>query len=254
VPFACAEPTVVTGGRDAFRFQQPRHLVTVLDRGDIDDPRALGAAHRRDQPLLLCRFPCGVVDGVAEVLAEDPQVHDLRRFQLELTDHVADDRVGRRRRQRQNGRRSERFLRRAEPEERRTKVVAPLREAVRFVDDEQIHGRLFERVDERPILEPLGSREHEIDPPVTNRGEGILDVLFGNRRVDRPRRDAELVQFVGLVLHQRDERRDDDRCPRKVERRKLVAERLSRTRRHDRDRIAAADNGLDDLFLSGPER
>src|SRR3712207_2067246 len=72
---------------------------------------------------------------------------------------------------------------------------------------------------------------------------------FRARAVDEGGGQPPRPQRVHLILHQRDERRDDDRHAPAHQRRKLKAERLAAARRHDDDRVVAAEDGLDDLAL-----
>ena len=55
------------------------------------------------------------------------------------------------------------------------------------------------------------------------------------------------------IVHQRDQRRDDERRSVSDERGKLVAERLAGARRHHRKRVAPLDDSADDLFLDPAE-
>ncbi len=65
--------------------------------------------------------------------------------------------------------------------------------------------------------------------------------------------DLPLLQPSDLILHQRDERRDDQGQPGQEGRRQLVAERLALPGRHDRHRIAPGQHGPNDLFLAWPK-
>jgi hypothetical protein len=56
-------------------------------------------------------------------------------------------------------------------------------------------------------------------------------------------------ELVLLVLHQRDERADDERQPGQHEGGELVDERLAAARGHDDERVRAAQHGLDRLVL-----
>ena len=56
-------------------------------------------------------------------------------------------------------------------------------------------------------------------------------------------------QRVDLVLHEGDQRRDDEHGPPQDARRELVGQRLARAGRHDADAVAAREHGLDDLAL-----
>jgi hypothetical protein len=71
--------------------------------------------------------------------------------------------------------------------------------------------------------------------------------------VQSGRPDAAPVQLVNLILHQRDERRDDQRRAGQEKCRQLKAERLSGTRRHDGQQVVTLDDRLDELSLSVAE-
>ena len=74
-------------------------------------------------------------------------------------------------------------------------------------------------------------------------------------RVDEPDaagRDA--LERLDLVLHQRDERRHDQRQVRAHERGQLVAERLARAGGHHHEHVAVRQRRPDRVGLPGPER
>jgi hypothetical protein len=124
---------------------------------------------------------------------------------------------------------------------------------MRLVDNEEIHLRGAECLEELRILEPFRRREYEVDIARANLLEDPLDFARRYRRVDRTRPHVQLRKLVRLILHQRDQRRDDNRGARKMERRQLIAQRFARSGGHDRDGVAPGDDRLDDLALSGTE-
>ena len=83
---------------------------------------------------------------------------------------------------------------------------------------------------------------------------GARNLAGGNGGVDRGRTNAELPQRVDLVLHQRDQRRDDHPDARPQQRRNLVAERLAAAGGHEDKRVSARDHLLDDLRLLAAKR
>ena len=60
-------------------------------------------------------------------------------------------------------------------------------------------------------------------------------------------------ELGGLVVHERDERRDDQRGAAAGDGGKLVAEGLARAGGHDEQRVAAVDDGAADGLLIGAE-
>jgi len=71
--------------------------------------------------------------------------------------------------------------------------------------------------------------------------------------VDHGRRHAGLAQPVHLILHQRDQGRDDDGEPAQVRGRRLVAERLAAAGGQDDERVTAGQNTVDRLLLKRKE-
>ena len=69
-------------------------------------------------------------------------------------------------------------------------------------------------------------------------------------RVHGERVDAVRGELVLLVLHQRDERTDDDGQPGKHQRGQLVDERFAAARRHDDERVVSVEDGVDRFPLA----
>jgi hypothetical protein len=63
--------------------------------------------------------------------------------------------------------------------------------------------------------------------------------------------NATAIQLVDLILHQRDERRDDQGDTAEHDRGQLEPQRLARARRHHRKEIATGENGVDQFLLTG---
>ena len=85
-------------------------------------------------------------------------------------------------------------------------------------------------------------------------GEAIRDVahLVGaDARIEPRSVDSPAHEGVDLILHQGDQRRDDDGDPVEQERRQLVAEALAGSRRKHRKGGAAGEQCLDDPLLPG---
>ena len=61
------------------------------------------------------------------------------------------------------------------------------------------------------------------------------------------------VELVGLVLHQRDQWRHDDRRAGEMQRRQLVAQRLAGAGGHDRERVRAPQHVGDHFLLARPQ-
>ena len=68
------------------------------------------------------------------------------------------------------------------------------------------------------------------------------------------RRDARELQLLDLVVHQADQRRHDQAVFLALDRGKLVAKRFPAARGHDPQKVTAALQGVDQLFLSRMKR
>ena len=96
-----------------------------------------------------------------------------------------------------------------------------------------------------------GRREAKLFP-----AELLFDFFpFGGaeRAVELRRTDPACAEAVHLVLHQRDEGRDDDGGATRAHGRGLVAERLAAAGGEHDERIASQEDGGHRLFLQGPE-
>ena len=132
-------------------------------------------------------------------------------------------------------------------------IVAPLGHAVRLVDGEQRHRAAVEQPQGGLGPQPFGRQVEQVELAVQ---EGVLDpaALVGILgRVEEARPHAEHGQRVNLVLHERDQRRDDHAGAFADQRGDLVAQRLAAAGRHQRDRVAAGADVLDDLLLLATE-
>ena len=67
--------------------------------------------------------------------------------------------------------------------------------------------------------------------------------------IDDLRPNSERIQFVRLILHERYERRNDDRDAFSAHARNLVRQRFSSARRHEDHGVFTGHDGVDDFIL-----
>ena len=122
----------------------------------------------------------------------------------------------------------------------RPEIVPPLTYAVRFVDDEERNRNGLEQPQEGLVLELFGRRINDAEAP---RGDALASaqfLIFRERRVECDDvGDAALAQHVELILHQGDQRTDDDGRTLEQQRGQLVRQALARARRKNSQRILA---------------
>ena len=253
VALARAHPAVVAAALHAVLGQEVGQGVDRLDRRGVDDAAAGLAVEQAEQGGLLAPLAPGGEHVVAEVRAAEADVDHRRVRDPELGQDVVLDPGRRRRGERQHGRPAHRAHRVAQPEVGRAEVVPPLRDAVRLVDHEQRHPRARERLAEPGVTQALGRHVRHARAAAREALEGGVLVARRERGVEPHHLEPELGQLVVLILHQRDERRDDQRDAVELEGGELVAERLAAAGRHDRQRIDAGDHVADGQALAGTE-
>ena len=190
------------------------------------------------------RWPASFVahghDGERQVRPVEPGRDPRRVAQPEAGDDVVGDLRRRRRGRGDDGLRAEPARRVGEAEVVRAEVVPPLGDAVRLVDHEQPDLGLPDPLEEAGRREPLRG---DVEQPRAAADRAVERRAVRRRvllRVDhRHLAGRDALERLDLVLHERDERRDDDREVRAHERGELVAERLARARRHDDEHVAA---------------
>jgi hypothetical protein len=133
-------------------------------------------------------------------------------------------------------------------------VVPPLRHAVRLVDGEQRDPEAVEPRQERVAHQRLGRDVQEVQLARVQPCERAPRVRRLQRRVVEGRLDAVRHEGVDLVLHERDQGRDDDRGARAMQCGHLVTERLAAAGGHEDEGVLAVDQALDDLRLLRTER
>ena len=129
-------------------------------------------------------------------------------------------------------------------------VVAPFRNAVGLIDGEQRDRRPLDHLAETLVDEPFGGDVQQPQPAradLVHHGAVFVQV---EGRIEPPRRDAAGRQGVDLVLHQGDQRRDDQRQARQHQGRQLVAERFAAAGGKDGRRRFAGQQMPDHLALS----
>ena len=137
----------------------------------------------------------------------------------------------------------------------RPELVAPFRNAMRFVNREEQNRHALQPVDGVLARQPLRGK---IQETISARAR-LLDhsrlLHRRNRTVQQRRWNSHLAELRHLIFHQRDQGRDDDDgLVRRHCRGQLVAQRFSASRGHDDAGVAACQQAAHDTFLQGAER
>ncbi len=238
---------IVDAERACQRLAAPSRAC-VHDRGGA--AKVVQPADERAQPVFLA---VDELDVVAQVRPDDARADDLG-LPAECGGDLALGGRGCRGCHAEDRGPAERVESAADEEVVRPEVVAPHADAVHFVDHDEADVDAGDRVEEVPLPEPLRG---DVEEPVaalgrcTQPGGRLVRV---ERRVDQRRLGRDLGRkLVDLVLHQRDQRREDERRRGAEHRSELVGERLPRPGRHQRERVSAVHGRADDLLLAGAE-
>ncbi|MNN08191.1 hypothetical protein D3C81_1210410 [compost metagenome] len=89
--------------------------------------------------------------------------------------------------------------------------MAPLRDAVRLVDGNARDGQPAHFLAEPVQLQSFRGHIQQLDLAAASRPDAVVHFLARQRTVDVGRRDAHRRERIHLVLHQRDQRRHDQR-------------------------------------------
>ena len=131
------------------------------------------------------------------------------------------------------------------------KIVTPFGHAMGLVDSDQRERRALGQAAEAVGARPLGGDIEEVELAPAEPRQRLLAVAVG--RGKRSGADAESVGGADLVVHQSDERGDDQSGPLPCDCRHLVTERLARAGRHDGKAVLARHDAPDHLLLHAAE-
>ncbi len=132
-------------------------------------------------------------------------------------------------------------------------IMAPLRDAVGFVHDQQRDRHAADEGAEALVLEPLHRDHEDADLAALDAFHHCRRFLAALARVDAGGGDPVARQEGQLILHQRQQRRDDQGQVGQVQGRQLIAQRLARAGGKDRRRRTAGGYRFDDRALAGAE-
>ena len=194
------------------------------------------------------------LDLVEQVGPREPGDEGPRLAEVQLLDDVAAHPVGGRGGQGQRGRVAQQAAEVAQPGVVGAEVVPPLADAMGLVDRQQLDPRRADRIAKTPAAEPL--RRHVNQAELAGRHPIQPRILLrrGQRAVDEAHRQTQRLKLIHLVLHQGDQRRDDQRQAIQGQGGQLVAEALSPAGRHHAQTILPGQDGRDDFLLPLAER
>ena len=133
-------------------------------------------------------------------------------------------------------------------------IMAPLRDAMRFVHCNQHRLALGQHFRETRHAQPLRGDEQIVEMALQ-----ILDADLPGSRPIPPGMNPlgpqpQFAELGDLIFHQRDQRRNNQRGSSAGQTGQLKAQRLARSGRHHQQHILALSDGAANLLLIGPKR
>jgi hypothetical protein len=165
--------------------------------------------------------------GLLRALTECELLHDIVLHLHRCRSRESDDR-----------RRPERRDVLAEHTVIRPEIVTPLRNTVGLVDRDEPGLAPGQHLRKARNAQPLRRNEQEIERAVEVGPAGLPCVFAAQPGVDAGDTEAQIVKLRRLVVHQGDQRGDDQRRAAARNRGQLVAERLARARRHHEQHVS----------------
>jgi hypothetical protein len=183
-------------------------------------------------------------------------VNDLRRVRAER--QARDDLVAHDRRR---GRRAREHARLRQLREQavdlhvlRSKVVAPLADAVRFIDRDQRTGQTAQQARKAVRVQALRRDVKQTKAAAGSCAQPTLQLFRTERRSQKRGRNATFSQRVHLILHERNERRNHQSGATGDHSRQLIHEALAAACGRDVQQTPVREQRVDRALLPGTER
>src|SRR5271166_1707057 len=237
---AAVHLAMVADGGDAALFEEINDFADTRDGGGVDDDVAVLHFFYRFHDVVVLHAAFALADNVTEIFAAEAGDGFEGIAEFELGDDVVADLLGGAGGEGGDGLIGEKGAEFAELAIFGAEVVAPLRDAMGFINSEEGDGDFFEPFGGAVHDGALGGDVHQ----TILAGDGLLfDVAavgFDDGAVEEDSGDAPLAKLRDLVLHQGDEGRDDHGGAAFVEYGgKLVAEGFAAAGGHDDADVAA---------------
>ncbi len=237
--------------------KDPGQLVGVLAGSAVDDRgpvrRVAEAVLEQGQLAALGALAFQLDDVEAEVRPVEARADGDRVVQSEAALDLLGDFLGCRCCAGHHRRPTEPLDRLREPQVVGAEVVAPLGQAVRLVDREEIDATRLQGVPEARGAKALRGAVDDSGLAVADRIHRLAGPFLRQAGGEHHRRVPGADEPLPLVGHQRDQRADDDRQIAAGDARELVAEALASAGRHHDERVTTGKRSLDGLELTWPE-
>ena len=132
-------------------------------------------------------------------------------------------------------------------------LVAPFGDAVGFVDGEEGQRNPPQPTDGIGAGQAFRRKVEQAESALLGRAHDGALILGGLGAIEERRRDTHIAKLRHLILHERDEGRDDHHGPAERQRGQLVTQGLAAAGGHDDGDVPAGQQAFDDALLQGAE-
>ena len=215
---------MVADGGDALVLEKIDGLFHAIDGGRINNDVAVGIIAQNFKEKRKLLDAVALADQITQVRTMKAGNVFIRLAEMELGENVSPDVFGCAGGEGGDGAVGKALAQAAELAVFGAEFVSPLGDAVGFVNGEKLDGHLLEPTQRIGTGEALGRKIKQ----AISSGAGVADdfglLVVTEKAIQHRRRDSHLRELRGLVLHQRNQRRDHHRSALRDYRRQLVAE------------------------------
>ena len=128
-------------------------------------------------------------------------------------------------------------------------VVTPLRNTVRLVDGDERRRALGKHLRKTWYAKPLGRDKQEVEVAGKILNAGLARDATVETRVNAGNAAIQCRKLRVLILHESDQRRDDEGRSTQRDGRQLIAQRLPCPCRHDQQQVSSGNRGSANSLL-----
>ena len=245
------KPRMIEVGMNTSPIELVTNLLCAFPGTHIHDGRT---GHRAKDVNEFCDFFLGFAYYIRQVVACKAHGIHIGGFESQaMLDILNHDRSGCSR-QCKNRSIREKFAHLSDAQKRRPEIIAPLRDTMCLVHDNQRNRHLAQMLQERAGLQPLGRDIKELTIAVQALLIDAVHLATREACIQVIRLDVQGAQTIHLVFHQRDDGRDDKRHAIHDHRGNLKSDGFASACGHQAQGVTPLEHRIDDILLERPER
>ena len=247
-PRFITETTVIHHQLDLFLFEHLRHRLHSLTGRAINHPRLM-FRNQSMETIIFLRFARRMSNAETQIWPRKTRDKFRRIFQPKSHQNIRPHHWRRCRRKCRRLRMPQFLQHLPQSKIIGPKIVSPHRETMRFIHRKQRDFDSGQCSHKCRAPKPFRCDINQFIASFLHAPHHLALAVQRERRIDQCRRNSLFSQAINLILHQRDQRRNNDCHPLQQHRRKLKTQRFSPTRRHYRQHIFPIEDRLHHRLL-----